>query len=565
MANILLLDDNEVARKAMRGILSRGSHRLAVASTVDEAWNFLRENIVIDLVIMEMRLHSEKGSALLERIRLHWFLKHLPVVIYTKVTDRNLVRHVLQLKVQNYLIKPFDDEKIFAEIAKARAAEWRSSFFDDEKSFCVQMNLEAKELRGRLSGLREAAAELIPKLERATTMANAEEIVELMEPMKASCEGCGYWGMFDLLESLSGHAQASEWGWVKVETDALRFSDSLIFYHLNPAILPPGYLSEDDRQEEQERIVRERWVGKNALANGPLADSRTVAAAMDKLEGVPVIESIAATFQMAADGQDTSLPHLADLIVKDPGLAAQTLRAASKLPDHEKREVIDDPKMALQMLGSSRLKIMAGSILPIEERLLDFPPMSWQKYWMFQVGTARMCGFMCEFMEMPNLMPTAYWAGLMHELGKLVLLRLYPHALQGIVAHSLREKVPLEVAEKRYIDCTHQEIGAYFAQRSGLPRVYANVIRWCAKPQVATEDMETVGLVAMAHYICVRHEIGFCGEVAHDAGLPLEKSPHWQFMRETVFPGFNVQKFDSQIQRWARELKAELTGRFQNK
>ena len=41
MANILLIDPNEVARKAMHGILARGGHRLACVATAKEAREFI--------------------------------------------------------------------------------------------------------------------------------------------------------------------------------------------------------------------------------------------------------------------------------------------------------------------------------------------------------------------------------------------------------------------------------------------------------------------------------------------------------------------------------------------
>ena len=103
MACILLVDESEVARRALKGILARGHHRVAVVGTVLEAWDFLRTHVRVDLVITELRLGQESGLTLVERLKADSFLKLLPVLVYTDHGDRETVRKALELRVQNFL------------------------------------------------------------------------------------------------------------------------------------------------------------------------------------------------------------------------------------------------------------------------------------------------------------------------------------------------------------------------------------------------------------------------------------------------------------------------------
>ncbi|HQF38758.1 MAG TPA: response regulator, partial [Opitutaceae bacterium] len=135
MANVLLLDANEVAGRAMQGILARGHHHCLVATDGAEAWKNLHERVNVDLVFLELELKGEKGTGFLQQLRNDCFLKQLPVVVYTTVGDHATVRNVLQLKVQNYLIKPYNDEHILREVSKATANPWRALQFEEEKSF----------------------------------------------------------------------------------------------------------------------------------------------------------------------------------------------------------------------------------------------------------------------------------------------------------------------------------------------------------------------------------------------------------------------------------------------
>jgi CheY-like chemotaxis protein len=147
MANILLFDDSEVASRAMRGILARGQHQFAVVTESGAAWEFIREQVKIDLLFLEVKLRAENGIRLIERLRNDSMLKFLPVVVYSSVSDLLVVKTALGLKIQHYLIKPYHEEAIYAEIAKAGANPWRNLHFEEERSFCTQLCIKPDELR----------------------------------------------------------------------------------------------------------------------------------------------------------------------------------------------------------------------------------------------------------------------------------------------------------------------------------------------------------------------------------------------------------------------------------
>ena len=115
MANILLVDPADVARKALKGILARRGHRLACVGTAAEALDFIRANVLVDLVIVELVLEGEGGLDFVQRLQLDCFLKLMPLVIYTGTVDREKVHRAISLKVQNFLVKPYRDEIVFAE------------------------------------------------------------------------------------------------------------------------------------------------------------------------------------------------------------------------------------------------------------------------------------------------------------------------------------------------------------------------------------------------------------------------------------------------------------------
>ncbi|MBN2069427.1 MAG: HDOD domain-containing protein [Opitutales bacterium] len=560
MANILLLDDSDVAQRAMQGILARTDHRMVCCSSVDDAWEFILQNVVIDLIFLELKIKETQGWVLLQRLREHGLLSRIPVVVYTKVADRNVVRRMLAMKIQNYLVKPYSDDKIFAEIAKAESIAWRKAHLEDADSFCAQMNLKPEVLKQKRDRLRPMIRELIKPLQDALHLCSFEEISERMEKLKVRVEECGYWGLFDQIELMLDAIERADWPQVDNCIKALEFSDKLLYCLINPEHLPEGLITEEEANAEQIRREKEKWLNEDAIRSCPIVNAKEIADKVNKLPGYPMIDSVAAKLLMALEGSSVRLSSLFDLTQKDPGFAAQILKEAAKI-DREREDPIEDPKIAVQLLGESRLKGIAHNIKTIKEHDFEADQMNWPKYWMHQMAVARMSAYMCELMELHGFMPTAYWGGLMHELGKLLIAQLYPFGFQAVVRYSQSQKCSMAFSEKKFLDCTSNEIGAYSAQVFGLPRVYGNIMRWINNPQKATEDQDMVALVSMARDLCVRFKLGNNGDICLDPSLPLDQFPAWEVLRLRVFPSFDLRNFERKLQIWSRELREELTGK----
>jgi HD-like signal output (HDOD) protein len=251
-----------------------------------------------------------------------------------------------------------------------------------------------------------------------------------------------------------------------------------------------------------------------------------------------------------------------DLVEEDPGLSALVLVAANKgrRSDDFDHELIEDPRLCVGLLGEIKLAAMATGIVTAEARMMEIQPCNWTKFWMFQVGVARMARYTCRYLEFNSLEPRAYAAGLLHDLGKLLLLHLHPTGFQAILDYARREKVPLIAAEAKFLDSTTRDMAVYFAQKHGLLPSYANVMRWFDDPAQATDDAVLVASVALARDLCRKNHVGWSGGGEETESLPIADSPAWQILRERIFPSFDLEKFEAEAHAECRELKLELQG-----
>lgn len=564
MAHILLVDPADVAKKAMRGVLARGNHRLAAVATVAEAWDFIRRNVAVDMVFLELKLEGENGLALVENLRANSFLKLMPVVVYTSTADRAAVKKAMEIKVQNFLIKPYVDHHILTEVSKVVANPWRNQHFEEEKSFCTMMGYTVAGLHRSLEELKTALVVAAPALLELAGVRKVSAISAKLTELASLAEAAGAWGVVEMLGNLRETAEKESWEAFTEGLASLDYAQRLIVTHLNPGLVPDDFITPEERNEAEAAKLRAHWFDAPLEGRCPVMEWPQMMQELDALSGCPVIDSVAASFQMSATGHPSSLAPLMDLAEEDPGLSAHLLVAANKgrRTDDFDHEPIENPRLCIGLLGEIKLAAMASGIVTADAQMMEVQGCSWTKFWMFQVGVARMAQYTCRYLEFNSLEPRAYAAGLLHDLGKLLLLHLHPIGFQAVVDYARRENVALSAAEQKFLGCTTRDMAAHFAEKHGLLPSYANVMRWVDDPAQATEDAVLVASVSLAHDLCRRNHMGWSGDAEGGPIVPMADTAAWQVLRERVFPSFNLEKFEAEAHAQCRELKLELHGQF---
>lgn len=112
--HILIVDDDSSVLKLLKTYLGE-RYDVATAINGKVAMKFL-ENKKTDMVLLDYEMPGENGATVLSQIRENPGTQNLPVVFLTGVTERAKIQEVLALKVQGYLLKPIDMEKVASTI-----------------------------------------------------------------------------------------------------------------------------------------------------------------------------------------------------------------------------------------------------------------------------------------------------------------------------------------------------------------------------------------------------------------------------------------------------------------
>ena len=562
MARILLLDPNETARRALHGILARGDHKLVAVDSPSQAWTILRRNPGVDLVITDLKLPGGNGLDFIAQLKADLLLKLLPVIVYTADGSRDAVRQAVSLGVQNFLIKPYHDDNIFAELDKAGANPWRDRHFEEEKSFCKMMGYTQADLHRMLGELNQELGRVIEPLRKCAEHADRHAVDRLTGPLRDSAEAAGAWCLVECLQRLTELAIEGRWAAWPSAVEALGVCALLISGRadpdrdLSPDFIPP----EETHPETAEQTT---WAAAPAEGRCPVVSREQLFREVEALPGCPVIASAAASFQMVANGHPSCINPLMDLVARDPGLSTQMLIAANKAhpPASDDLDRIEDARLAVGLLGEVRLEQQARNLLVIEERIMNLPPaFTWPRYWTYQRGVARIAQIICRDLEFDSLEPVARVAGQLHDIGKLLLARLRPGGFRAILEHAQQNRLPLDQVEKLFLGCTTTELSAHFADRVGLSRHFVNVMRWIDHPAGATEDTKLVAIISLARDLCQHNHVGASGDPVREDSMVIETTAEWQILRESVYPSFNLQKFESAIHAHCQQLRTEFSG-----
>lgn len=110
MAKVMVVDDAGIVRSMIKKFLISGGHEIVCeASNGFEAIEKYKE-FKPELVTMDMSMPEMGGITAVERIKK--FDPRAKIIMVSAINQKELIVKALQAGVINYIIKPFDEEKL---------------------------------------------------------------------------------------------------------------------------------------------------------------------------------------------------------------------------------------------------------------------------------------------------------------------------------------------------------------------------------------------------------------------------------------------------------------------
>jgi len=244
---------------------------------------------------------------------------------------------------------------------------------------------------------------------------------------------------------------------------------------------------------------------------------QTVVADLDRLPALPeVIQNLIDYLQHP----EVDVGQVAERIARDPALAAKLLRVANSSFYGLQSQVATIPD-ALVVLGLRAVRtLVTGAAMVTHFQALAVAGYDQRAFWLHSAGTA-LCARVLARQIGANT-ENAYTAGLLHDIGCLILAARFPEEYHRTTAYRARLDCHLIEAEHEVLAFDHAQIGAALAARWKFPAEIAAAIASHHTPMDQPAD-SLAGLIHVADVMA--HALEFPG-VAEDL-VPRLSSVAW--------------------------------------
>ncbi len=210
------------------------------------------------------------------------------------------------------------------------------------------------------------------------------------------------------------------------------------------------------------------------------------------LKNLPPFRPVAMKLARLTANDNTPIAQVQQVLRTDLAFSAEVLRLANSALIGS-RASINSVAHAVAFLGMERLKALSMTVA-----LRDFVSTAkadslMQRCWKYNLATAIVCEWLAGFLP---LEPEAcYTAGLIHDIGRLALLRGFPEKYEQVIATMPDHNFDLLRAEKAVFDIDHCEAGRWLMDQWDFSTDLKDVVAF----HHLTPDSKTPAIVAVVY------------------------------------------------------------------
>lgn len=221
---------------------------------------------------------------------------------------------------------------------------------------------------------------------------------------------------------------------------------------------------------------------------------------------IPTLPEVVLRIQDLIAQEDAGTAEIGALVAEDPPLAAKVLRIANSSFYGLAGECMST-EHASTVLGVKVLKniVTQVAVMDLFEHV-ENPCLNVADLWSHAIFTAQLCSMLAERAKRAgDLAPEEYYVcGLLHDVGKLVMLDGLGERYFDVIRASSERDVPLHQVEREMLSFTHTDVGAMVAKRWDLPENVGNAIQYHHGPRSRVAGDPVVSLVAHSNLLAHR-------------------------------------------------------------
>lgn len=175
--------------------------------------------------------------------------------------------------------------------------------------------------------------------------------------------------------------------------------------------------------------------------------------------------------------ESVTTQQIGDTLQHDPAIATRVLKLVNSAY-HGLPNQVSSVAHAVKLLGRERLRhILRGSLLKGVVSDYDNPAYSMLEFWQHSIKTAIIARQLAQEVDTFEPPESMFTAGLLHDIGKLVLINRVPEKMLAAEQWMIRKRVDVLTAELMQVGLTHTAVSEALMLHWDLPTLLIDCAR----------------------------------------------------------------------------------------
>lgn len=245
---------------------------------------------------------------------------------------------------------------------------------------------------------------------------------------------------------------------------------------------------------------------------------------VQRSENLPTLPEVVTKVLKLVENPDANLKELEKAVESDSALTAKILKVANS-PFYGGASVATASR-AISVIGMSAMRTLVVSLSyrQMIGNATTTEAFDKLEYWKHSLATATAAKVLAK-LKVPAKAEEVYVAGMMHDVGMLVLDRFMPMAFDQVITMARDTGVPLHLAEQEEWEWDHATVGALLAERWGISKMVRHAIEFHHCPEDDGDYYDTTVLISAADVLA--HQAGMTNnQPGLDAQMPPPIAAH---------------------------------------
>lgn len=229
---------------------------------------------------------------------------------------------------------------------------------------------------------------------------------------------------------------------------------------------------------------------------------------VEAVNDLPALPSVVTRVIQLTDDPNSTAQDINNVLNQDQAITARVLRLAnSAFYGYTRR--INTVTDAVVFMGFKTIRsiVIAASVSDILNQEIAGYALEHGELWKHSQCTAMAARLIARKVKFPTL-DLAYTAGLLHDIGKVILNRTMKEAYFEVVEKVSEGEIPFNQVEDEILGFNHAVVGAKVAAKWNLPDQLVEAIALHHDPDHATVNPKLTAIIHIADAVCVSMGIG---------------------------------------------------------